>query len=272
MTKPQQYLAAAEDVADQVIRSGRKVIPKVGKICLIASFLEDGIRMLSQWDEQREYVDETWLCGKFLGTMFVLINMLGQLVGCWMVISRRKPNIAVGLLLSIVLLQIVTYSILWNLKILSLKLGLIGALILVLAEGQVEEQRLSLFAGLPSLGENRPKVYMQLIGRILLALMFLGLIRFQLRTWPMIQDIFAIMLMIFVVLGYKTKLSALILVALLFVLNLYHNAWWNIPDYRPLRDFLKYSFFQTLTVIGGLLMIVSLGPGSVSIDARKKMW
>ncbi|KAH8238564.1 hypothetical protein KR032_010170 [Drosophila birchii] len=271
MTAPQQYLTAAEDVADQVIRSGRKVIPKMGKICLISSFLEDGIRMLYQWDEQREYVDETWLCGSFLGTMFVLINMIGQLGGCWMVMAHSKANIAVGVLLFIVLLQIVTYSMLWNLKILMLKLGLIGALLLVLAEAQIEQRR-SLFAGLPSMGETRPKIFMQLTGRILLALMFLGLLRFQISVWPMIQDIITSLLMMFVVFGYRAKLSALILVAVLMVLNLYHNAWWNIPEYRPLRDFLKYSFFQTLTVIGGLLMIVSLGPGSVSIDAKKKKW
>jgi uncharacterized membrane protein YphA (DoxX/SURF4 family) len=62
--------------------------------------------------------------------------------------------------------------------------------------------------------------------------------------FQIVQDIVGSILMVLVTIGYKTKLSALILVCLLGVLNFYHNAWWNIPSYKPLRDFLKYDFFQ----------------------------
>ncbi|KAG4075590.1 hypothetical protein HA402_003415 [Bradysia odoriphaga] len=270
MNIPNEYLAKTEDIADQVIRKGKYVLPTLARLCLIATFLEDGLRMYFQWNEQREYMDMSWGCGKFLATVFVIVNLLGQLGGCVMVMGRLKVEIACGLLFFIVVLQTVAYSILWDIQFLLRNLALIGALLLVLAESRVEGR--SLFAGVPSLGENKPKNVMQLAGRCLLVFMFITLIRFELSFLQIVQDIVGSILMVLVTIGYKTKLAALTLVLLLTVLNLYHNAWWTIPAYKPLRDFLKYDFFQTLSVIGGLLMIVSLGPGGVSMDEHKKKW
>ena len=152
----------------------------------------------------------------------------------------------------------------------SRNLALGGGVLLLLAEDRAEGK--SLFAGLPSLGENTPKQYMQLSGRILLVLMFLTLLRFELDFFQIIQNLVGTALIILIAIGYKTKLSALALVVWLTVLNIYFNAWWNIPSYKPMRDFLKYDFFQTLSVIGGLLLVVAYGPGGVSMDEHKKKW
>jgi len=260
----------AEDVADQILRHSSHFLPHIARLCLISTFLEDGIRMWFQWSEQRDYISSSWGCGWVLGTLFVLINLFGQLGACVMVLSRKKVKIACGILFGIIAFQTIAYQILWDIKFLMRNLALSGGVILILAESQAEGK--SLFAGLPSLGENTPKTYMQLSGRIMLVLMFLTLLRFEMSPWQIIQNLVGSALIILIAIGYKTKLASLCLVAWLTCLNCYFNAWWNIPDYKPLRDFLKYDFFQTLSVIGGLLLVVALGPGGYSIDEHKKKW
>ena len=150
-------------------------------------------------------MDISWGCGWFLATLFVVINLLGQLGGVTMVMLRLKVDIACGILFGIVFLQVycqsnfsnifvmkkvynqvtmlyyfpkfqtIAYSILWDMQFLFRNLALVGALLLVLAESKAETR--SLFAGVPSLGENKPKEYLQLTGRILLVFMFVTLLR-----------------------------------------------------------------------------------------------
>ncbi|XP_013384322.1 surfeit locus protein 4-like [Lingula anatina] len=226
--------------------------------------------MWFQWNEQRDYISATWGCGWFIGTLFVVINLVGQLGGCIMVLSRQQVPIACGLLWGIIALQTIAYSILWDVRFLMRNLALAGGVILLLAESKAEGK--SLFAGLPSMGENTSKTYMQLSGRILLVLMFLTLLRFEFSFLHIVQNLIGLLLIGLIAVGYKTKLAALVLVVWLTSMNLYFNAWWTIPDYKPMRDFLKYDFFQTMSVVGGLLLVVALGPGGVSMDEHKKKW
>jgi uncharacterized membrane protein YphA (DoxX/SURF4 family) len=148
--------------------------------------------------------------------------------------------------------------------------ALVGGLILLMVENRKEAR--SLFAGVPTMHNNAPKNYMQLAGRMLLVIMFLTIVRYELSFTSILQNLIGGVCMLFVAVGFKTKLSALSLVVYLTFVNFYSNCFWLVSDHRALHDFLKYDFFQTMSVIGGLLYVVALGPGGVSLDARKKEW
>jgi len=144
---------------------------------------------------------------------------------------------------------------------------------LLLAESQAETTGRSIFAGLPSLGEtSKHKTYMQLSGRVLLVFMLLTLLRFEMSFLQLVQNVVGLSLVVLIAVGYKTKLACLVLAAWLSVINFYVNAWWTYSSHKPMHDFLKFDFFQTLSVVGGLLLVVAIGPGGYSMDEHKKKW
>lgn len=95
-------------MCSQVLRRSKQFLPHVARLCIISTFLEDGIRMWFQWGEQRDYVNATWGCGWFLAVIFVMVNLIGQLACCAMVLSRKQVNIACFVLLGIIALQVCT--------------------------------------------------------------------------------------------------------------------------------------------------------------------
>ncbi|XP_013878268.1 surfeit 4, like [Austrofundulus limnaeus] len=264
-------MSRAEDVADQFLRVTKHYLPHAARLCLVSTFLEDAVRMWFQWSDQSEYMESTWSCGHVLANVFVLVNLLGQLGGCVLVLSRNCVQPACCALFGILSLQMVAYSLLWDLKFLMRNLALGGGLLLLLAECRQEAR--SVFAGVPSVSQRQsPKHLLQLGGRVLLILMFMTLLHLELSALSVLMDLVGTALVLLVAVGFKTKLAALTLVAWLLCINVTFNAFWNVPAHSPLHDFLKYDFFQTTSVIGGLLLVVALGPGGVSLDEKKKEW
>lgn len=266
--KQNELFNKAEDFVDTFLKYSKNYLPTMARLCLISTFIEDGIRMWFQWGEQRDYIAYSWSTGTFFGTLFVVLNLFCQLIPCGFILARKQVNIACYVLFGIIALQTFAYRILWDFRFLLRNLSLAGGLLLLLVESKPDAK--SLFAGLPQIGDNKPKNYMQFAGRILTIVMFFTLLRWDFTVLHVINNLFGTALILLVAVGYKTKLSASFLIFFLSISNVISNPFWTVASDQPLHDFLKYDFFQTLSVIGGLLFIVALGPGGVSLDEHKK--
>ena len=77
-------------------------------------------------------------------------------------------------------------------------------------------------------------------------------------------------LLVMVVSGFRTRLSALLLVVVVLGANVVWNNFWMLDPNHPERDLFQYYFFQTVSIVGGLMLLVSVGPGDLSVDERKK--
>lgn len=264
-----QFTNRAEVAADTLIRHLRAILPTLGRLFLTGTFIEDGFRMWFQWSDQRDYIAYHWNLPMFIGTIFVIFNLLAQLGGSSMVLLRKHVRLACGILFSVVLTQTVAYNVLWTPNFFFRNLSLIGGLALLFTE-TFEDGRKNLFAGLPAV-ENRNHVnYIQLFGRVTLVFMFLTIQRWELTFFYVIETTCACALMFAVSIGWKTKLSALALAIYLFFMNIWINAFWMLDYHSSHRDLYKYDFFQTLSIIGGLLLLISLGPGRVSLDHTRR--
>ena len=114
--------------------------------------------------------------------------------------------------------------------------------------------------------------YFQLIGRVLLIFLFLGFaFNGKLTLARIVVSVLGLAACVMVALGFKAKASGSFLVVLLSVFNLFVNNWWSLHGSHPQRDFLKYDFFQTLSIVGGLLLLVNIGSGSLSMDHKKSL-
>ncbi len=65
--------------------------------------------------------------------------------------------------------------------------------------------------------------------------------------------------------GFLTRAAALGLIALLCLINYFMHNFWTLTDAQA-RMAQQTQFFKNLGIMGGLFMIVAMGPGRFSID------
>jgi uncharacterized membrane protein YphA (DoxX/SURF4 family) len=269
LEKVRAFAQTVEDHIDIYTQPLKPHLPAIGRFLIVVTFLEDALRIITQWSDQTWYLQRHRSFPWGISHLFLLINVLTMLAGSGAVITKRHTEFAVGGLLGVVIIQGFGYGLIFDLNFFLRNLSVIGGLVMVFTETLVT--RKALFAGIPSMTENDRKKYFLLAGRVLLIFLFLGFIlQGEWSFGRVFVSIFGLGACGMVAVGFKAKWSAVFLVIVLSVFNVFANNWWSVVSTHPQRDFLKYDFFQTLSIVGGLILLVNMGPGGLSVDEKKK--
>lgn len=155
-----------------------------------------------------------------------------------LVIIRKHTVYAVGGLLGVVVTQALGYGLIFDLNFFLRNLSVIGGLLMVLSDSWVRKKFAP--AGLPQMDEKDRKMYIQLAGRVLLIFLFVGFV--VSGDWSfgrVIVSLLGAVACVMVVVGFKAKWSATILVVILSIFNLIVNNFWTVRSRS--EDFLNSS-------------------------------
>ncbi|MBW0545419.1 hypothetical protein O181_085134 [Austropuccinia psidii MF-1] len=278
LSKLQNWSSSIEDFIELYTHPIKPYLPGLGRFLIVVTFYEDALRIVTQWDEQLYFLQKHRHFPRGISHTFLIINVVAMAICSTLVIAKKYPMPSVLGLLAVVIIQGIGYGLISDLYFFLRNLSVIGGLLMVLSDSLSKRNNPkanAIFAGLPnSIGtETERRTYLQLAGRILLVLLFLGfLVNGSFTPMRAFVAFIGLVASIMVAIGFKAKWSALFLLLCLSVLNILVNNWWSIHAAHPHRDFLKYDFFQTLSIVGGLLLLVNMGPGGISVDEKKKVF
>jgi ER-derived vesicles protein len=144
-----------------------------------------------------------------------------------LVIIRKYSEYAVAGLAGVVVTQALGYGLIFDLNFFLRNLSVIGGLVMVLSDSWVRKTQA--FAGLPQLEEKDRKMYFQLAGRVLLIFLFVGFVfSGQWSIWRVLVSLIGFVACVMVVVGFKAKFSATLLVVILSIFNLLVNNFWTV--------------------------------------------
>lgn len=171
---------------------------------------------------------------KYITHVFLIVNVIAMTICSTGIIFRKHSEYAVCGLLGVVVTQALGYGLIFDLNFFLRNLSVVGGLLMVLSDSWVRQKFAP--AGLPQMDEKDRKMYVQLAGRVLLIFLFVGFVfAGEWTIWRVIVSTLGFVACVMVVVGFKAKMSGIILVMILSVFNIFVNNWWTVSTSKILR-------------------------------------
>ncbi|KAA1101148.1 surfeit locus protein [Puccinia graminis f. sp. tritici] len=246
-----KYSAPIEALIENLSRPVKPHLNKLARFLLVSTFLEDALRISNQFYEQKEYLIDDQEYHDWFVVGFLAANVILMVVCSILIIFKKWALFSVLGLVGVIVAQGWVYDLLTDGTFVCLNLSIMGALMLAISDSIVSKSvggSVRGMAGLPDISEDvarKRRTYLQLSGRILLVVFFVGhalaaYLELAFDSFSFLHlaaAALAVLACLLVAVGFKAAWSATFLVILTSVVNVLSNDWWSKPKDHPERDF-----------------------------------
>lgn len=134
MDQLKKISAAIEEKLEVAAGPLKPHVPLIARFLLVVTFLEDSLRIVTQWDDQLYYLQTFQHMNWFVAFTFLVFNVIAMTVGSLMAIAKKWTTMSVGLLTGVVVLQSIGYGLVFDFNFFFRNLSLIGGLLMLLSE------------------------------------------------------------------------------------------------------------------------------------------
>lgn len=252
-------------------RAARPIAPTLTRLLVASTFVEDSIRTLFEMKKQMIFFSRALGIPYKTSVLIILLAIFLTLVS--VALFLLPPTAAFGakaLLLCVAYQQLVygRHSAITtgNLGFFVRNACMAGTLALFLTVPKHAPE-----PSLPGMSVKLRKSARDnaaLLVRILFAFACLEMFDVIGYLWSLLIIPAAVALVI----GYQVELCAILLLVFYAVGAAVANPFWSInitsDELLEMRHLMRYEFLQTISILGGLLLVIMSGPGAFSVDSK----
>lgn len=249
----------------------RPVAPVITRGLIVCTFVEDAVRTLWEFNSQVAFFHHQLGLPRYVSLWLILISVLVGLVASTLFVFPATEVYGAKTLMAVVVYQQLMYGrhsaiTAGNVGFLIRNACLIGTLALFLTVPKKAPE-----PGLPGAAarvRNSMRDNCALAVRFLFGLAVLEVFDVVGWSWAFVMMPVSVALLF----GFQAELCALLLMVFYVAGAAIANPFWSISsgneELEHVRELMRYEFLQSLSMLGGLFMMLMSGPGAFSVDSK----
>lgn len=161
--KMSKLLDGLEKSLNRISEPIQPLLPSIARFLLVVTWLEDSLRIFTQWQEQVHYIEIYGGYSNTSSSAILALLVIMMMIGSILAILKIKTPYAVGILFSVIIIQGWIYGLYQEAHYIFRNLSITGGLVLLLADYYNSTKNKNIFAGIPTLSAVDKSTYLQVI-------------------------------------------------------------------------------------------------------------